>query len=213
MAAFVARFRCLGSFYLDKNDEGDLSSVLAAIDPAHFTGLLVAGKKDEGGELWGEDIKHLVNLEGLAFPGTAYTIDVVNILSKFTKLTEIIVLSPGDPSPSVVRTLLHPHTRLPALKMYDFRLSITIRFDSQLFNIDFYDPVRQGVALPLFRDAWTVDLVREMLALGEQEGIQLEGRESCEKAIRMTEEYWASQGIHHDGQGGESDGDDAEGEE
>ena len=194
MAAFIARSRCLGRLNLVKNNEGDLGSILAAIDPAHFTGLFVKGEEDEGVELWGDDINHLVNSEYLYLPGTAYTIDVVKVLSNFTKLTEIIAFSPGDPSPSVVRTLLHPHTRPPALKMYDFQPSISIRSDGQLFNIDFYDPVRQGVALPLFEGNWTVGLVREMLALGEQEGIRLEGQESCEKAIRMTEQYWAAQG-------------------
>lgn len=191
---FIARFWRLENLSLVEVAGRRPGSILARLDPVHLTRLFVQGDEERGVVILEAEISHLVNLRELSLPGTAYTTELATTLSKFAKLVEIFVLPPGDPTPSAVRIILHPLTRPPALKLYNFQPSSWIECDDGHMDVCDYDPVEQGIALPTWGDDWTVRLVREMLVLGEREGIELVGREICEKAIEMTEEYEAAEG-------------------
>ena len=193
---FAARFRGLESFNLTMSDGFEVSRILTAINPLSLSRLYIIAPSDQHDELEIDKsaIAPFTNLDILILPPSVYDTDFVTSLSNFPRLTSIVSLAPDCPSAFDTCILLDPRTRPPALKNLDFQPSIWLVSGGRHFSIYFYDPIKQGVALPQWQDGWTLESAREVMELAEQQGIQLVARKSFEIAIVRTEEYWAARG-------------------
>ena len=197
LIGFVARFRRLTSLTITTSDLFDVHSILAAIQPDFLNRLLVSCPNHREGldyAITPNDVARFAELRALEFYISAVDTDLIASLSKLTKLAEIAFFHPEHPDPAKIRILLSPTTRPPALKFLEFGPEWHFQFNGYDLSSSEYDPGKHGVALPIWIDGWTIDLVRETLMLRKQEGIELSGREGCERAISMTEEYWSTKG-------------------
>ena len=186
----------------DAQFDTNISSVLGALNSFLLRQLSIGTPDwmDDELEINPADFTPFINLVTLRLPTLNFNAELITLLPNFPNLTGIGTYIDGHDGPTVpnILALLNPHTRPPALRTFDFAPSIWIIANEQCIAIDEYDPADQGVALPIWQSEWTVDGAREILALGDQQGLELVGRKVWEKAIAMTADYLAAGGILSD---------------
>lgn len=156
----------------------------AVVNPNGLSDLVVHPLVDQGQPLPFQDIARFVNLEDLEVTGGSITPDFVEGLSKFKELQSLKLLGPV-PIPSSVLLPL----RFTSIRKFDFVVpaSVQVGRERRLFRDGHREAGLKRGSLKWY-PGWSAELIKEVMALAEEKGIELEGIAMWDTAILMSRE-------------------------